>query len=202
MRYFFLILFWAHVSIGSKDLYYIAVCASSRSAEEVEMALELSSKVLVVKCEKQSQAFQIRINAHDIEVSLKGKLLFKQKKIGESVTEIEAKRFASALLRYLEKPVYIEPKKAESQTIQKEEAAVVLTKPDPVVMIKPTPAAEARVPIEEFDLPWEHKSWQLESLGSVDHWNYQIATKAYPGFQIAARWRFIESWELGLRGAL
>lgn len=182
----------------AKNPYYIAVCGISRNTEELELVLELTEGVLVKKCRDKKLDASIRLTNTHIEASGTQKIILQQKREGSVVTERKAQQFIAALIQRLEvkevkaeKPRVTEPKieavKVEIPAIRHSEE------------IKPT--TESKDPGLLRDAHNDENTWQIESLASIDQWNYQVSTTAYPGAQLAARIRIPDNWEIGTKAA-
>jgi hypothetical protein len=187
--------------LEAKTPYHIAVCGVSRSAEEIELALELIDNILVKKCSDKKLDASIKIQSNSIEAYGPGGLILSQRRSAQVLTEREANKFIVALLKRLAEPKpkakVEEPKKIEDLT----------PNPSP-------PSGEGDIGIGEnyldqssihsFPSPLGGEGlgvrFQAESLVSVDQWNYQVSTKAYPGAQLGVRAQ-LEQWEIGSRAA-
>lgn len=182
MAWFFWMFFLWAMSAPAKKPYYVSVCGVSRTSEEVELALELSERVLMKKCQDKNLDAEIKITSRNIEAfSSQGLLLVSRTKPNQGLSENQAKKFVSELLKKLEE----KPEKKEEIILEKPEAPLP-------IFVEVTPPM--------MDVPEEQPGvWQLESLASLDQWNYRVSTKFYPGVQLGIQYRFLEDWELESR---
>lgn len=185
--------------LWARNPYHIAVCGMSRSAEELELALELIDDVLVKKCGDRKLDASIKMQPNFIEAYGPNGVIMSQKRTDQVLGEHQVNKFIVALLKRLAEP---KPKaKIEESKIEKprEEVAIVET-----LVIRHSEEAELTKESMDPGLFRDARSdgwgWQIESLASIDQWNYQVSTKVYPGVQLGARVD-LEQWEISARAA-
>lgn len=173
----------------AKTPYHIAICGVSRSSEDLELVLELSDSVLIKKCQDKKLDASIRITPKNIEAYGSKSLILSQKRRGSRLSESQAEKFVQALLKRLGEP--------RPQPIVEDKAVSPVEIPSPDSGEELVERLSEIVP--EIAESISNKQWHIESLASVDQWNNQLSTKAYPGVQLGARYRFLEDWELDSR---
>ena len=106
--------------LWAKNPYYIAVCGLSRSAEELDLALEMTDGVLVKKCGDKKLDAQIRLTESQIEATGALGLILTRKRSEGVVGRDQARQFVMALLKRLQ----IKPEKPKPKVeVQKVEEA-------------------------------------------------------------------------------
>lgn len=182
--------------IWAKNPYHIAVCGLSRSAEEIELALELIDDVLVKKCGDKKLDASIKMHPNSIEVHGPGGLIFSQKR-----SEHQTQKLIAALLKRLGDPkpkAKIEdltptPSPPSGEGSERREDYLISISPIP--MLPSSTFAKATADTPDFS-----HHYQIESLASIDQWNYQVSTKVYPGVQLGAKVE-LEQWEITTKAA-
>ena len=185
--------------LWAKNPYLIAVCGMSRSGEQIELALELIDDVLVKKCGDRKLDASIKMQANSIEAHGPRGLILSQKRSDQVLGEPQVNKFIVALLKRLAEP---KPKaKIEEPKIEKpKEEEIVVHSLELRHSEETESTTESRDPGLLRDARNDAQSWQIESLASIDQWNYQISTKVYPGVQLGARVN-VEQWEITTKAA-